>query len=195
MQIEMYQTNKLNLTEFIRRYSLSMILNNELIRNDSFYFEYYNYEELNAADEENTTEEIKDELNNYNKYSYTLDEVYNTYYSQDCTMEELLTMDEADALDELQEAIIDYCQDFFYEWNGEIYQYFIIPEEEVRYWEEYTSYPILYDDSTDIYLLGITHYGMSWSFFFTDADRPEYMKIEKYDEILKARAATAEGGK
>lgn len=81
------------------------------------------------------------------------------------------------------------------EWNGEIYQYFIIPESEVYYWEKYTSYPILYDDSTDIYLLGITHYGMSWSFFFTDADRPEYMKIKKYDEILKARAATAEGGK
>ena len=75
--------------------------------------------------------------------------------------------------------------------SEEIYQYFIISESDLYSIEKYLNYPIYYSDELDIYLLGITHYGMSWSFFFTDAPRPQHMKVKKYDEILSGTTSTA----
>ena len=78
-------------------------------------------------------------------------------------------IDDLEGLDhDLSEAIYDYCLEYF--WEGcEVYQYFIVPEYDVeRYWSEYTSYPIFYNDVLDVYLIGITHYGMAWKYFNTN---------------------------
>lgn len=174
-----YREIKLNLNDFIRHNNLSLILNNELIKNNNFYFEYYNYDELFYTDRDNMTEYITEELkagiDNNKDYNY-INEVFNTYYVGDHdSINDFFNMNIEDALDELEDAIDEYCTDMFYEWNGEIYQYFIISEYDANhYWSKYTSYPILYDYDADIYLLGITHYGMSWDYFSTEYTVREY---------------------
>ena len=84
-----------------------------------------------------------------------------------------------DNLLEIEEKL--YCND--------IYQYFIINDPDT--WNKYTNYPIYYSYDLDMYLLGVTHWGTSWSFFFTDAPRPQHMKIPEYEEILSGTTSTA----
>ena len=176
MQIEMYKPEVLNLNEFIKHYNLDMILNNEIIK--KLYFELYNYEEILKSDIEIITADAKEELKNPEaKYNYLLEELKDYGY-------------EPEDYSTLSDAINEYCQDHIYEHN-EVYQYFIISEYDLNYWSKYTDYPIFYDEETDVYLLGITHYGMSWSFFFTTAERPQYMRIEEYDKILNKAAGTS----
>ena len=146
-QIRGYSLKQLNLLEFIEHNNLSMILNNDLITNDSFYFELDNYSELVELEEE----EIKEDITAY----FTPEEL------EELTPEELE--------EEIQEKAYEYAYDM------EIYQYFIIPEGEADYWKDWTNYPILADYEKDIYLLGITHYGMSWKFFNTDCYIREYI--------------------
>ena len=62
----------------------------------------------------------------------------------------------------------------------------------MKYIEKYLpTYEIFYSDELDLYLLGVGHWGTSWSFFFTEAPRPEHMRIKKYDEILSGTNSTA----
>lgn len=156
-QIEMYNPNYLNVSEFIIHYNLDMVLNNTIISNGVFIFELEDYEE---------------KLNNF------IEEV---------------TEDPADYIDledinpeDLTEEIEIYCIEQLEE---NIYQWFIIPEPDVHYWKKYTNYSIYYCEELDVYLLGLSHWGMAWSFFFTEAPRPDYMKIKKYDEILTTAGA------
>lgn len=200
MQIEQYKPDNLNLSEFIEHYNIDMILNNDLISKS--YFELYNDEEFLNMEIENNEYYIREELLNYpgiitssgtgktwTKYAL-LDDIYTDYYTGEYTLLELLTMEDPDeAIEELEEAISDYSQEHYL--NDEIYQYFIISESDLYSIEKYTNYPIYYSDELDIYLLGITHWGMSWSFFFTEAPRPQYMRIKKYDEILSGTTSTA----
>lgn len=147
-QIRGYSIKQLNLLEFIEKHDLSLILNNNLISNDNFYFELDNYTELLEIEEE----EIKENLTDY------------------FTIEELEELDPEELEEEITEKASEniYCSD--------IYQYFIIPEYEAKeYWSEHTNYPIYADYEHDIYLLGITHYGMSWKFFKTDCYIKEYI--------------------
>ena len=184
MQIEMYKPDRLNLNEFINHYDIQMILNNTIIKQGSF--ELYNDDEMLEIEREINTDYIKFEIEKKDISEYsTLKEIYDYYYSQDYTLEELLKMNTADALEELHEAIYDYSTEHYQ--DGEIYQYFIVSEYDVeRYLLKYLpNYEIFYSEELDVYLLGVGHWGMSWSFFFTQAPRPNHMKIPEYDEILK----------
>lgn len=177
MQIEQYKVNQLNLNEFLSHYDISMILNNELINKS--YFELYNHETLLNNEIETITSEVKQELKNYDNASFNyIDEIYTYYFNQYIEFEELLNMKIDEALEELDGAIYDYCIESLQDY--EVYQYFIVSEYDVEhYLNKYLNYPIYYNEELNIYLLGITHYGISWSFFITEAPRPEYMKIKK----------------
>ena len=176
MQIEQYKPDNLNLTEFIDAYRLDMILNNNIISNGEF--ELYNYNEMLEIEKEEYASENEAEILEiyYTDYRETsggsLEDIKNLI---DETKEEFIN----DHLEEIEENL--YLND--------IYQYFIINDPDT--WSKYTNYPIYYSDELDIYLLGITHYGTSWSFFFTDAPRPQHMKVKKYDEILSGTTSTA----
>lgn len=159
MQIEMYKPDVLNLNEFIEFYDLNMILNNNLVRQDNFYFELENHDELLNAFIEEVTANPEDWI-------------------------DLEGVEPEDINDEIYNYCIENLED-------EVYQWFIIPEKDIYYWEKYTNYRIYYSDELDLYLLAIDHWGMSWSFFFTTAERPENMRIKKYDEILLKNAAGA----
>lgn len=154
MQIEEYNMEVLNLQEFLQVYNIEMILNNEIIK--ILDFELFNFEEQLKVEQEEVTHNIRD------------------YF----TAEELHDLG-PEAVEEAIESIAFtnvHCQ--------EVYQYFIIGDRDAEYFERYTNYPIYYNDEADMYLIGIDHYGMSWSFFFTTAERPAHMHIKKYDEIL-----------
>jgi len=146
-QIRGYNLKQLNLLEFIDFYKLDMILNNDLIFYDNLYFELYNYSEMLEVEEE----EIKNDLYNY----FDVEEI-----------EELNP-------EEVDELITDKATENIY--YNDVYQYFIIPYNDVYLWKEYTNYPIFYSDELDIYLLGITHWGMSWDYFKTHCYIREYL--------------------
>lgn len=161
MQIEEYNPNKLNLTEFLKLYDIDMILNNELINKS--YFELYNREQL-----------------------------YNNFYSEVMEAPEyyIYHMEEIDP-DDLEKEIDNYILENYD--LIDVYQYYIVIDYDVeRYLLKYLpGYPIFYSEELELYLLGIPHYGMSWSFFFTEAPRPEHMKIKEYEKILNNAAPEA----
>jgi hypothetical protein len=55
-----------------------------------------------------------------------------------------------------------------YEDEVTIYQYFIISEDSANKLMKHTNEIILYNDDLDMYLLGVTHFGTSWSILLTD---------------------------
>lgn len=50
----------------------------------------------------------------------------------------------------------------------EIYQYFIISEQGAEIIQQFTNDPVFYNDTLDMYIWGITHYGTSWDMVLTD---------------------------
>jgi len=137
----------LNLVDFIKCNNLDMILNNSIIEDKSF--EIYNYDKLY----QNECKIISDNLEDY------------------ITSEEF---EELETSEELTERIQEIASDSV---NGtEVYQHFIVSEYDVEhYWDKYTDYPIYYSYDLDIYLVGITHFGMSWKYFGTSFKVRQYL--------------------
>ena len=80
--------------------------------------------------------------------------------------------------DDIEDIINDYGYDIMNDLGiyTDVYQYFIINECDVEYLEN--DYPIFYCDELDLYIVGITHFGMSWSMIYTTVDIPQYMLSE-----------------
>lgn len=159
----------LNLNDFISYNRLDMILNNDLIDTNA-EFEFYNYNEMLNYDIETVTAEVIDDLNNNTDYYLT--EIVEYYSSE--TLEEIQELPTTEALELLEDVIYDYCDDHIYE-SYEIYQYFIIPEQDIETWSKYTNYPIIYYYELDLYQVGITHWGMSWDYFSTSYIYKHYL--------------------
>ena len=176
-----YYEKYLNLNEFINWFNLDMILNNDIIRNENYLFEIYNYDELLKINCENLTDELKDietelkeiqnETNNEKQEilinelledNYTINLLYH-YHNYDFDL----------TISDNSESIEDYCSTYIHETN-EVYQYFIISSFDVDKWKKYTDYPIFYNENLETYLIGITHFGMSWDYFFTKATERIY---------------------
>lgn len=168
-----YREIKLNLLDFINHNRLDMILNNNLITDPKLYFELYNYYSQLELEKELIETEIKRELDNYFKKGEINDcgELIDCLDYYDYEVGDIIKLDLD--LSNFEDYIDEKALDSMYE--GEVYQYFIVPENQVELWEEYTHYPIFYEDELDIYLLGITHYGMSWKYFNTTYTVREYL--------------------
>ena len=123
--------------------------NLDMILNNTIYncetFKIYNYEDLY----QNEIKIINEDLDNY------------------------IDWDQVDNETDLNEIIEEQAINNIY--NMEVYQYFIISEYDLRYWENYTDYPIFYNNEMDLYLIGITHYGMSWDYFGTTFKIRQYL--------------------
>lgn len=90
---------------------------------------------------------------------------------------ELLKAAEAEAREDQPQAAADEIEETaqYYIDTLDVYQYFIIPEyDALNYWVKYTNYPIYYNESVNMWLVGITHFGMSWDFFNTSYQIREY---------------------
>lgn len=58
-----------------------------------------------------------------------------------------------------------YCGKYYDKKNdeyAEIYQHFIISESAAERFETYTNEIVLYNEVLDLYILGVTHFGMAW---------------------------------
>ena len=50
----------------------------------------------------------------------------------------------------------------------DVYQYYIVSDSGARFLEEYTDELVYYNQTLDMYLWGITHFGTSWDYVLTD---------------------------
>lgn len=74
------------------------------------------------------------------------------------------------------------------DYEEDIYQYFIIDDSTAKRLMEDTNEIIYYHNRLDIYILGVTHYGTSWSYVLTEfkliesEDRNGWYKAIKIDD-------------
>ena len=61
-----------------------------------------------------------------------------------------------------------YGDDNEEEEDEEVFQWFIIDENSAEFFVHYTNEPIYYSDSLDMYLLGVTFFGMAWRCVMTE---------------------------
>lgn len=50
----------------------------------------------------------------------------------------------------------------------DVFQYYIVSDSGARFLEEYTDELVYYNQTLDMYLWGITHFGTSWDYVLTD---------------------------
>ena len=65
----------------------------------------------------------------------------------------------------------DYCGSRYDEENDEyvdIYQQYIITSQDAERLAEYTNEIVFYNETLDMYVLGVTHWGTSWDYVLTD---------------------------
>lgn len=77
--------------------------------------------------------------------------------------------------DDIKEIIDNYGDDITEDLDlyPDIYQWYIIRENDVHLLEN--DYPIYYCDKLDLYIVGITHLGMSWDMVYTNVEIPQFM--------------------
>lgn len=158
-----YYYKPLNLNEFINYFKLDMMLNNNLIYIDGLDFELYNYDELynyifNDLELKDHEEEIKEIIN---------EEIPNDEKIEILTA---LKNNDKETISLLNESISNYINEVIDDelYYNDVYQYFIIPDTDISLWEKYTNYPIYEEYNKNIYLVGITHFGISWNRIQTD---------------------------
>lgn len=80
--------------------------------------------------------------------------------------------------DDIEEIIDNYSDDIMDDLGlyPDVFQWYIIRESDVSLLEN--DYPIYYCDELDLYILGITHCGMSWDMVYTNVEIPQFMLKE-----------------
>lgn len=54
------------------------------------------------------------------------------------------------------------------EFDGTVFQDYIISEYGYRFFEDYTDEMVFYNERLDIYVWAVTHFGTSWDYVLTD---------------------------
>lgn len=68
----------------------------------------------------------------------------------------------------IQEQIEELKEEQEQSYNQDIFQYFIVSDQGAEMIKQYTEDPLFYNETLDMYVLGITHYGTAWSHVLTD---------------------------
>lgn len=146
---------KFNLSNLIQYYNINMILCNNITSMDIYCMSY----PKNIDDDD-----IETWINEYN--SELLIDNYDVETFDDLTD------------DDIEEIIDNYGDDIISDLDlyPDIYQWYIIRESDVHLLEN--DYPIYYCDELDLYILGITHCGMSWDMVYTNVEIPKFMLNE-----------------
>lgn len=146
---------KFNLSNLIQYYNINMILCNNITSMDIYCMscpkdiDYY---------------DVKKWVNEYN--SELLIDNYDVETFDDLTD------------DGIEEIIDNYGDDIISDLDlyPDIYQWYIIRESDIPLLEN--DYPIYYCDELDLYIVGITHYGVSWNMVYTNVEIPQFMLKE-----------------
>ena len=80
--------------------------------------------------------------------------------------------------DDLQLVKDDYLMDIIddldlYNYYDDIYQYYIIDDHSSDLFIK-LQYPVFYSNALNVYVVGITHYGTSWSYILTNQTFDDY---------------------
>lgn len=145
------------------------VLNNDIIKNtsDIGYWDIENgsgeyYEDTNGNiytynEKEEKVRELEEEKEELEDRMYEFEELEedetNDYY------EEVKTR-----LAEIDEEI-EALEDVYYD---EIFQYFIISDNGAEILKDYTNEIVFYNETLDVYVWGVTHWGTSWDYVLTD---------------------------
>ena len=116
----------------------------------------------------------KKDLNTYELENKTLS-YKNLFYNDDALILCNNIIDDWEFL-ELQNNFDD-IDDF------EIYQYYLISDDLANRLINYTNEIVYYHNKLDIYVLGVCHYGTSWSYILTEF---ELVQVEDDDNWYKA---------
>lgn len=71
-------------------------------------------------------------------------------------------------INSIQEEIEKLDEEQGRSYNQEIFQYYIVSDQGAKMIKQYTEDPLFYNETLDMYVWGITHYGTSWSYVLTD---------------------------
>lgn len=71
-------------------------------------------------------------------------------------------------IDSIQEQIEELKEEQEQSYNQDIFQYFIVSDQGAEMIKQYTEDPLFYNETLDMYVWGITHYGTAWSYVLTD---------------------------
>lgn len=69
---------------------------------------------------------------------------------------------------DIQEKIDELKEEQEQSYNQDIFQYFIVSDQGAEMIKQYTEDPLFYNETLDMYVWGITHYGTAWSYVLTD---------------------------
>ena len=105
--------------------------------------------------------------------TYTPDEMEEKKEELEAHLEEVEEMEETpDNLEEiasLENDLEELQEEKYYD----IFQYYIVPENALSILEENNEI-VLYSDTLNLYVWGVTHYGTSWSYVLTDISLKEW---------------------
>ena len=149
--------------------SFDAVLNNDIIKNTS---------DIGYWDIENGSEEYYED-NNGNIYTYDekeekvreLEEEKEELEDRMYEFEELEEDETNDYYEEVKtrlaeiEEDIEALEDAHYE---EIFQYYIISDNGAEILKDYTDEIVFYNETLDMYVWGVTHWGTSWDYVLTD---------------------------
>ena len=146
------KTGKFSLSNLIQYYNINMILCNDITSMNIEYISYPTYID---------DDDVKTWVNEYN--NELLIDDYDVKTFDDLTD------------DNIEEIINNYGDDIMSDLclYPDIYQWYIIRESDVHLLKN--DYPIYYCDDLDLYILGITHCGMSWDMVYTNVEIPQFM--------------------
>ena len=146
---------KFSLTNLVQYYDIAMILCNNITSMDIDYISCPKYID---------DDDVETWVNEYN--SELLIDDYDVETFDDLTD------------DDIEEIIDNYGDDIINDLDlyTDIYQWYIIRESDVSLLEN--DYPIYYCDELDLYIVGITHLGVSWDMVYTNVEVPQFMLNE-----------------
>lgn len=105
-----------------------------------------------------TYEDSDGNILDYEEYTDKLEELQER-------LEDAEAEDNLELVSELENEIDDLEHSEHY---SEIFQYFIISAQGASILEEYTNEIVYYNETLDLYVWGVTHWGTSWDYVLTD---------------------------
>lgn len=131
------------------------VLNNSIMENtcDVGFWE----QENGIIDNSEEVEALKEEITDIeNRLKFLTDE----------EIEEAQMLQEE--IDSVQEQIEELEEEQERLYNQEIFQYYIVSDQGAEMIKQYTDDPLFYNETLDMYVWGITHFGTSWGYVLTD---------------------------
>lgn len=156
------QNKLLSLSNILRYHNVNMVLCNDILDVD--------YEmELQNMDYLVDTDDVKTWISEYANDDFLMD-----FFDYDDNKHDIDNLTD----DDLQLVKDDYLMDIIddldlYNYYDDIYQYYIIDDHSSDLFIK-LQYPVFYSNALNVYVVGITHYGTSWSYILTNQTFDDY---------------------